>query len=691
MNGRYKPPGVIVEDFVRYWVNNDWFLGFLLAAATIIAYQPTWDAGQIWDDDHHITQPQLRSVEGLGRIWTQPGATQQYYPLVHSVFWLEFKLWNHQTGGYHWVNILLHVFSALLLVKILRRLQIPGAWLAGALFALHPVEVESVAWISELKNTLSGVFYLSAALVYFEFDEKRDRKDYAVALGLFFLGLMSKTVIATLPAALLVIFWWQRGKLQWKRDVRPLVPFFVIGISAGLFTAWMERTFIAAEGSEFNFSFVERCLIAGRDIWFYLWKLVWPVDLAFIYPRWDVNQTAGWQYLFPAGALLLAGILIWRRWRGPLAALLFFVATLFPALGFFNVYPFRFSFVADHFQYLASLGPLTLLAAGIALLPKLFQKEKPFLKVIIALALLITLGVLTWLQCGMYVDATTLWRTTLRLNPNCWLADGDLGSILLDEGQVDEATSLFEKALQINPNVPKIHYELALAYGQAGQTNEAIDQFQEALKLKPDFAAAHNDLGLALAGEDKTAEALAEFQQAVRIQPNFEVARENLDVALLQLGRGGEAIPHLQKASQSHPGNITARSYLGQAFAQNGQPKEAVAEFEKVLATNPDYVAACNNLAWLLATASDSGVRDGARAVALAQHAEELAGPDHPLIMHTLAAGYAETGNYAEAITVAQQALDLAIKKKNESLAEKLRGELQLYRAGRPMHEPAAP
>jgi hypothetical protein len=254
-----------IAKFLPTSRNRGWFLGLLLVAAVIFAYQPAWHAGFIWDDNAHVTKPALRSLNGLARIWMQLGATQQYYPLVHSVFWVEHRLWGDATVGYHLINILLHAVSALLLVKLLRQLKIPGAWLAAAIFALHPVQVESVAWISELKNTLSGAFYLGSALAYLGFDRNRSGGNYALALGLFVLGLLSKTVIATLPAALLVVFWWQRGKLCWKQDVRPLLPFFIAGIGAGLFTAWVEGKYIiGAESSEFNFSIIERFLIAGR-------------------------------------------------------------------------------------------------------------------------------------------------------------------------------------------------------------------------------------------------------------------------------------------------------------------------------------------------------------------------------------------------------------------------------------------
>ena len=206
-----------------------WLKGLLLLTAVIFVYQPVWHGKPIWDDDAHLTPPGLRSSQGLARIWIEPGATQQYYPLVHSLFWVEYKLWGDATLGCHLINILLHAFSALLLWKILRRLRVPGAYLAAAMFALHPVCVESVAWISEIKNTLSGAFYLGAALVYLRFDRTRNWRFYFVTLGLFLLGLMSKTTIAILPAALLLVFWWQRGKLSWKRDVLPLIPFFCGG------------------------------------------------------------------------------------------------------------------------------------------------------------------------------------------------------------------------------------------------------------------------------------------------------------------------------------------------------------------------------------------------------------------------------------------------------------------------------
>ena len=359
---RPKSPGQITERKLSNSWNLDLFLALLLFIALLAAYHPAWNGQPIWDDDHHITRPELRSLSGLERIWTQIGATQQYYPLAHSMLWLEYHFWGTSTTGYHLINILLHFISALLLVCILRRLAIPGAWFVAAIFALHPVQVESVAWITELKNTLSGVFFFSTALAYLQFDRTRNKTSYFISIVFFILGLMSKSVIATLPVSLLAVFWWKRGKIDWKSDIVPLLPFFIVGIAYGLFTAWVERKFIGAEGSAFTFTIIERCLIAGGAIWFYLGKIFLPINLIFIYPRWNVSQAIWWQYLFPVATLILIGVfwLLRNRSRAPLTAFLCFTATLFPVLGFFNVYPFRFSFVADHFQYLACIAPIAL-------------------------------------------------------------------------------------------------------------------------------------------------------------------------------------------------------------------------------------------------------------------------------------------------------------------------------------------
>jgi tetratricopeptide (TPR) repeat protein len=672
---------------------QDWLLGLLLAMAVFCAYQPVWHAGFIWDDEAHVTRPELCSLGGLARIWFQLGATQQYYPLMHSVFWVEHRLWGYSALGYHLVNVLLHVVVALLLVKILRQLKIPGAWLAAAIFALHPVQVESVAWISELKNTLSGVFYLGAALIYLEFDRSRNRGKWVLALGLFAAGLMSKTVIATLPAALLVVFWWQRGKISWKQDVLPLIPFFIMGMGVGLFTAWVERKFvIGAEVSEFNFSLVERLLIAGRVIWFYLGKLFWPVNLAFVYPRWDVSQGVWWQYLFPAAVLLLLGMLAgWhRRWRGPLAGLLFFSGTLFPALGFFNVYPFLYSFVADHFQYLAGIGPIALMAGGITAAMGFWGKGKCFLQPAFCGALLLTLGILTWRQCGMYADNETLWRATIARNPDSFLAHNDLGLLLSQKGQMDEALEHYQKALEIKPQYVPAHYNLGNAFLQRGQWNEAIACFQKALEINPNVSRVWYNLGNAFLRSGRVEKAIVSYQETLKIRPDFWEGYNNLGNALGQAGRTDEAIAAYLKALEISPDNAGIYNNLGNALMRNGRLDEAIANFQKVLAIRPDFAEAQNSLgygAWVLATSPEASVRNGIKAVKLAEQVNRFSQGVNPLFLGTLAAAYAETGRFPEAVDTAQHAQQLAVAQNNTRLVNVLQQQIGFYKTGSPFRD----
>jgi len=633
------------------WSGKDRMIAMLLIASLLLAYHPAWHGQPIWDDDAHLTQPMLCSWLGLGRIWFDLGATQQYYPVTHSVFWLQHRLWGDWYTGYHFINILLHGVAALLLLQILRRLRIHGAWMVVALWALHPVQVESVAWMSELKNTLSGVFYLGAALVYLRFDCERSRKTYWVALGLFVLGLWTKSVIATLPAALLLLFYWKQERLDWRKDVRPLIPFFIVGAASGLFTTWVERTLIGADGGDFNFNLLERFLIAGRAFWFYPARLIWPADLMFIYPRWKIGASTEWQFLFPALALGMIALLIGmrKRWgKGLPVAVLYFTITLFPALGFLNIYPFRYSFVADHFQYLACIAPVVLLVMGAIRAFDSWPGKARLVKPAFGATLLVALGLLTWKQCHMYSNLETLWETTLARNPECWMAYNNLGNVRLNQGRTEQAIVLFRESLRINPNNAKAQRNLGLAFFRQGRVEEAISHYYEALRINPAYANARLDLGNALLQQGRTEEAITLYNEALRINPAYAEAHINLGNALLQQGRTEEDISHTQKA----------------------------------LELQPDNPAFQNNLAWLLATAPQASARDGARAVRLATQACQSTGGKNPLFLYTLAAAYAETGEFSQAVQTAQIALHLTGTGSHTQLADSLRKEINLYETG---------
>ena len=544
---------------------SPWRMVAVVFAATLLAYLPALRAGLIWNDSDYVTAPHLRSLAGLGRIWSEVGATEQYYPLLHGAFWVEHRLWGDAPLGYHLANVVLHALAACLLAWVLRRLAVPGAWLAALVFALHPVGVESVAWIAEQKNTLSLGFYLLAALAYLRFDEHRRPVSYALALGCFVCALLTKTTTATLPAALLVVTWWRRGRIDARRDVVPLLPWFGLAAAMGLLSAWVEQTFVGADGAAFALSFAQRGLLAGRIVWFYLGKLLWPADLIFIYPRWTVDAAAAWQWLFPLGLLALIAAL-WAgrtRTRAPLAALLLFTGSLFPVLGFFNVYGFTFSFVADHWQYLPSLAPIALAAAG---LTRMLASVAAPLRCTARVLLVGTLAALTWQQGRLYHDMETFYRTTLVQNPDCWMAHNNLGTLLLERGATDEAIAHYEQTLQ----------------------------------LKPDAAKAHNNLGTALRSRHRLPEALAHYEQAVRLEPRFPIAQNNLANALRDSGRAAEAVPHHAEAVRRDPDSADAQNSYGVTLRALGRLPEALTCFEAAARLDPQSAPAQLNLALTL-------------------------------------------------------------------------------------------
>ncbi|HSK09662.1 MAG TPA: tetratricopeptide repeat protein [Vicinamibacterales bacterium] len=544
-----------------------------LVALTVAAYSPAFSAGFVWDDDDHVTaNATLRDVEGLKRIWFDLGAVPQYYPLVHTTFWLEYRAWGLDPLGYHAVNLSLHALAAWLLGLALVRLRVPGAWLAAALFAVHPVGVESVAWVTERKNVLSAVFYFAAALAYFRFappvaaalparrGERRSlapsrgsRWWYALALGLFLAALLSKTVTASLPAALLLVYWWKKGTLT-RADALPLAPWFVFGLLAGSLTAWLERHHVGAQGEEWALSWADATLVAGRAVWFYAGKLAWPSNLTFVYPRWTIDAGAWWQWLFPVAALAVVAAL-WRArgrvGRGPLAAVLFFIGTLTPALGFFNVYPMRYSFVADHFQYLASVGVLVPMAAALA---RLRRRA--------AVPILLALAVLTWHQAHAYESLDTLWRDTLEKNPAAWLAHNNLGMLRRDQGRTAEAETHYRAALELRPQDADVNYNLANLLASTGRVDEAIGHYRRSLQSNPGLADAHNNLGAMLQGRGDLDAAVAHYRAALALEPARADTHSNMGTALLAMGRRAEAAAHFEEAVRLRPDHPRAGAQL---------------------------------------------------------------------------------------------------------------------------------
>ena len=668
-------------------------LGLILVLATIAVYRPAWHGGFIWDDDYYVTKnPLLTASDGLWRIWFSLDSPSQYFPLVYSMFRFERAWWGLDPTGYHWINILLHVANALLVWRLLWRLQIPGAWLAAAIFALHPVQVESVAWITERKNVLMGFFFLLTLLAWIRFlDESTSRRRifFALALISYALALFAKSTACTLPAALLVILWWRKDTINWRRLFQ-VFPFLLFAVAMGLVAVWWERYHQGTRGALFALGPLERLLVASHAIWFYLGKLFWPFDLTFSYPRWDIHAADPFAYgwlLAIAGACVAIYFARRMAGRGPEVAAIFFVATLGPLLGLIMLYTFRYTFVADHYQYLACIGPIALVAATLTQVGGSLKHCQFFLGGIGAL-ILVPLGLLTWHQSASYADIETLWRTTIARNPRSWMAYTNLSVVHLEKGEIDEAINNSRKALELYPDYAEAHYNLGNALLKKGEIDEALAQCQEAVALTPNDPDSHLALGNALLAKNHVDEAMEHYSRALELYPDDSTAHYSLGKALLQKGDLSAARSHSEKAVEIEPQLTEAHIQLGNIALKENNGRAAISHYERALQTSPRSVTALNNLAWLLSSSSDLSLRNGAKAVALAEQAAGLSGVANPVILHTLAAAYAENKQFGKAIETAQRALELATEQGETALARELRREIVLYESGSPYREP---
>lgn len=584
---------------------------------TLVVYIPAMQGGFIWDDDSYVTDnPNLSSLEGLKRTWFEPRSSPQYYPMVFTTFWLEHALWGLHPLGYHVVNVLLHATNAVLLLIILKRLNVSACLFAGVLFALHPVHVESVAWITERKNVLSTLFYLSAALSLLGFlnldNQQRSRRTiwivYTLGLFLFLCALFSKTVTASLPAAMLLAVWWKRGRIR-RQEVLLLMPFFALSLGSGLATVWIENVHVGARGEEWDLSAIERCLVAGRAVWFYAGKLFFPKELIFNYPRWNIEQAVWWQYLYPVSLLALICALFSFRdriGRGPLTGVLFFCGTLVPALGFFNVYPFRYSYVADHFQYLASIGLLGLASATLSQAFVRVRRRLPGIGFLVSLCILGLLGIQTWSQSHMYRNLEELWNWTLERNPKSWLAHNNLGIVLDERERLEEAIVHFSEAIRIKPDYADAHINMGLSFVEQGKLREAMHSYSEALRIKPDHPIALNSTGAAMAKQGKLKEAISHYSKALSIKPDYAEAHYNMGIALDKLGRLEEAVDYYSEALRITPNNAFIHNNLGATLSDLGRLEEAISHFSAALRIKPDYTEAQYNLRICLRRAHNS-------------------------------------------------------------------------------------
>jgi tetratricopeptide (TPR) repeat protein len=795
-------------------------LELILILFVIAAYAPVWKAGFVWDDSVILTaNPCIIGPLGLKEIWTTSAA--DICPLTLTTFWAEHVLWGLNPLPYHLVNVLLHGLSAVVLWRVLRGLRIQGAWLGAALWALHPVAVESVAWITEMKNTESGLFFLLSILFFVRwinpagagYDSEREHAgsssiptlparnasawadpggrysitpasstststsrststiflkrcldertgggwSYVLSLLFAALAMAAKSSTVILPVVLCLCAWWIEGRWHWRNLVscprnrhffrcdqngaparheegayqngyvtdeqrrrRPIfiatlwatvswlffrvarssridsdmlvptaspaqtalknsqltggerrayfgdrtltrtVPLFLMAIAVSALSIWTQGLQLAT-GSDPQWArnWPERLAAAGDAVWFYLGKLLWPHPLSANYPRWQIDA-GQWVSYLPLLAVIVILAIFWLRGRSGGAgsracffAFAYFTMALLPVLGLIDNYIFRYSLVFDHFQYLASIGPLALAGTALDRLSDFMIPKRPWLQSALCVGLLLILGMASWQRTWVYESEVALWSDTLARNPDSWAAHNDLGNAFIQKGQVEGALVQYQKALQINPNDLEALNNLGVALFRKGRMDDAVAQYQKALAISPNYVLTHNNLGNALLQRGQLDDAVAHYQKALEINPNFAGAHYNLGNALFQKGRVDDAMAHYQKALEINPNRPEAHYNLANTLIQKGQMHDAVAHYQKALEINPNYPEAHNNLGNALL---QRGQLDDA--VAHYQKALEI-NPNFPEARYNLGKAFIQKGQLDSAITQFQEVLRL--------------------------------
>ena len=644
----------------------------LIVIAVFLAYIPCLNGRFVLDDDLLLTEnPLIKAADGLNRFWLTTEA-QEYYPLTYSMLWIEWRLWGINPTGYHVISIILHIVEALLIWVVLRKLSISGAFLAAMIFAVHPVNVESVAWISQLRNMLALLFFLLSILWYLKagmptasvgmapeipspLSTLHSPLWYWLSLAAFVLAMLGKGSAAVLPVLLLGIIWWMRPLTRW--DFVHTAPFFLVSALLTAVNVWFQT-----HGAEIvirSANFVERLLGAGGVVWFYLYKAILPVDLAFVYSQWriEVNNPLWW---LPLAAALAVTAVLWRfrqTWARPLLfAWAFFCVALVPVMGFTDVGFMKYSLVADHYQHIAIIAVIALASAFWSLWRQCIQMKHRWAATLTAVAAAGSLTLLACQQSVNYGDAVTLYQATLEKNPDCWMAHDGLGVALARIGRLQEALEHYGQALRLKPDYADAYNNLGDALTDLGRSREAIEQIGQALELKPNYAAAHNNLGKALFETGHFQDAIAEYELAIRLKPRNPEAYNNLGNALTDLGRAREAVERLEQALRLKPDFAEAHNNLGAALVQIGRPQDALEHYGQALRLKPDYAEAHNSLGALLS-------KTGHLQDAVEHYRESIRlKPDYPDAYNNLGNALTDQGRISEAVEQFEHALRIKPK-----------------------------
>jgi protein O-mannosyl-transferase len=712
----------------------------LLAGAAIIvlavffAYLPSINGGFILDDDALLTKNALiGSPDGLRQFWCTAKA-EDYWPVTNSSLWIEWRLWGMKPTGYHVTNLTLHIIEAILIWILLRKLSIPGAFLAAIIFAVHPVNVESVAWISQRKNMMAMLFFLLSILWYLRFDGLARRPTfgrcplaakqstahcppstshyfpwYWLSLAAFVLAMLSKGSVVVLPVLLLGIIWWLRPLTS--RDLIRTAPFLLLAVALTGVNIWFQTHGKAIEFRDAGF--LERLLGAGGVLWFYLYKALLPLDLVFVYPQWHI-EAGNPMWWLPLFAALAVTAVFWRyraSWSRPfLFAWGFFCVALGPVMGFKDVGFMKYSLVADHYQHIAIIGLIALVSAGWIAWRSLTRGKAGWAATAVAIATAAALIGLTWRQNMLYSGEITLYQATLEKNQNCWLAHNNLGIALVEAGNPRDAFDHYRQALLLRPGFHETLYNMGNAYRITSKNEQAIECYRQALEQKPDFIEAHINLGITLVQAGRPNEAIQHYQktlginadqpdaelylgnafkelgqnqqaiehyrQALFLKPDYIEAQNDLGALLAQTGQVSEAMEHYLQALAIDPNSSETHYNLGNALYQSGRTKEAIDHYQIALALKPDYFEAHNNLGAAL-------IKAGRPQEAIIHYKQGLRlKPNDASVYMNLAVTYANMKQSSEAIAAAQRGIELARSLGQTEMARQIENWLNSYRAG---------
>ncbi|HEY2761287.1 MAG TPA: tetratricopeptide repeat protein [Pirellulales bacterium] len=577
-------------------------------AITFAAYVSLFPGAFVLDDDLAVTSnPLVKAPDGWRRIWLSPQDHTDYcyWPVTSTAFWIQWRLWGANPTGYHAVNLALHILDSLLIWRLLNRLRIPGAFLAALLFSVHPVNVESVAWIAQLKNLLAMLFGLLTILCWlrserlpelaYQKDGGRDQSPpirrrsgwYWLSIVMFMLAILSKSSIATLPLVLLLIQWWRRQRIT-AQNWLGIVPLLGIAAAMSLTTLWFQNHDADVARSS---NFIDRLLGAGAGPWFYLSKALWPADLAFIYPQWQINSQhlSSWLPLLATVALSATLVQLCRwpaaaSWSRPLLfAWAAFCVMLIPAMGFVDSGYMSFSLVADHYQHLALVPVVALVAAGWKIILNAATGMARLSVVSIGAATVVLLTIRSNHQASLYASAIDLYQATLQKNPDCWLAENNLGIALAEAGKLEQALPHFQTALALKPDYAWAEYNWGLALFNAGRTTDTIQHFQQAIKLDPNFFNPHYNLGVIYSDAGQFDSAIVQFETAARLSPGLAEVHLNLGTALAGVGRLREACDEFDSAARLNPDSPGAYVNLALTNWMMHRPAESIAAAKTAL------------------------------------------------------------------------------------------------------------